>query len=165
MELKYEVLKEEIKKKVELLTLDNLKKVGIAGMTVVNEFQMSPKLLIKFNSGKEQIIAGASDILTTISNIAAEVSDDFSENLKNTAPENVYKVRAKFKCDTVTQYEGGGKNVVMSAVTTEEGDNAQFAKYTPMGSLQLSITNETEACNWFKPGQLYYLDFTEAPVK
>lgn len=38
-----------------------------------------------------------------------------------------------------------------------------FAKWTPSGSLQLSVTNPA-LHGKFKPGMKFYLDFTEAPA-
>lgn len=71
------------------------------------------------------------------------------------------KVRAKFKCDSVTDY-GHQKSVSLSAVTTGSEENKSFAKYTPNGSMQISIDKETTAGNLFQAGKEYYIDFSEA---
>lgn len=71
------------------------------------------------------------------------------------------KVKAKFKCESVTNYEQA-KEVKLSAVfgTTEE--NRQYSKYTPSGHLSIRIDNETEASNYFEPGKDYILEFSKA---
>jgi hypothetical protein len=70
-------------------------------------------------------------------------------------------VRAKFVCNGVDdkpEYEQ--KSASFSPVTTGSEENKSFAKYTPAGSIQLSISNETPAANFFEPGKEYYVDFT-----
>ena len=75
------------------------------------------------------------------------------------------KVRAKFQCNSVEEYGGGGKTAKMSAVYSEKGENAQFAHATPSGSLSITIDSQTEAVDFFKPGEEYYLDFSLVPKK
>lgn len=71
------------------------------------------------------------------------------------------KVRAKFICDGITDYpENENKSVSFHAVTTGSEENKSFSKYTPFGSLQMSVSYETEAVNAFEEGKEYYLDFT-----
>lgn len=71
------------------------------------------------------------------------------------------KVRAKFKCDQVTQYDGGAGEVKLSAVTSGSEENKQFWKYTPAGDLKMHIDNPA-ALETFEPGQEYYLDIQKA---
>lgn len=44
----------------------------------------------------------------------------------------------------------------------QESENAIFGKWTPSGSVELSICNPP-AAEFFKPGKKYYATFTEAP--
>lgn len=76
------------------------------------------------------------------------------------------KIRAKFKCQAVAHHEAptGGVNLIVSlgAVYGKDGsDNAQWSKWTPSGTLSMTITNP-EVGDFFKPGGEYYLDLTPA---
>jgi hypothetical protein len=77
------------------------------------------------------------------------------------------KMRAKVKVESVkaTEY---GEELIMQPVcgdkpfgTSGESEDNTFARYTPDGSLRLVITNP-ELRGQFKPGQKFYVDFTEA---
>lgn len=70
-------------------------------------------------------------------------------------------IRAKFHCNSVTD-NGYGTNASLTAVYGKEGENADFAKATPSGTLQINIDNETKAAGFFKPQKDYYLTFEEA---
>lgn len=70
-------------------------------------------------------------------------------------------VRAKFKVSSITKYEGDCLNVKLQPVCTGSEENKQFWKYTPSGSIELSINN-TEASKQFEVGKEYYIDFTPA---
>lgn len=73
------------------------------------------------------------------------------------------QVRAKFVCTNVNDSpEYQQKMVALMPVTTESEENKSFSKYTPAGNVQLSISYETEASNFFEEGKEYYLDFTKA---
>lgn len=63
-------------------------------------------------------------------------------------------VRAKFRCN-------GNKDgvVLLLAVTKGSEENKTFWKYTPAGSISLSITNP-DAVSQFEAGKEYYVDFT-----
>ena len=70
-------------------------------------------------------------------------------------------MRAKFKCESVTDY-GGRKNATLNAVTTDyTSENQEFNEYTPAGKIDILI-DKSGAMNYFQPGKEYYLDFTEA---
>lgn len=71
-------------------------------------------------------------------------------------------VRAKFKCDSVTQFGYGGKEAKMSAVYGQQGENKDFTDATPSGQLSISISKDVPAANFFEPGQEYYLTFEKA---
>lgn len=70
-------------------------------------------------------------------------------------------VKAKFKCESVLNFEGG-KTAQLRAVYGTEGENADFTKYTPSGNLSINITNEAPANDFFEPGKEYYLTFENA---
>lgn len=72
------------------------------------------------------------------------------------------KVRAKFVCENVIDSpEYQQKQVSFYPVINGSEENKSFSKYTPGGRLELSISYETQASNFFKQGKEYYLDFTE----
>ncbi len=72
--------------------------------------------------------------------------------------------RAKFKVQSVLQYEGG-EAIKAAPVTNCSDENKSFSTYTPSGSLDISITNPA-LTGVLKPGQEFYLDFTPVdPVK
>lgn len=68
-------------------------------------------------------------------------------------------VRAKFKVSSVTEIEGGLKSVKLQPVTSGSQENAEFYKWTPSGSIDLSTINEAASAQ-FKPGLEFYVDFT-----
>lgn len=70
-------------------------------------------------------------------------------------------VKAKFKCNSVTDF-GGVKQAQMSAVYGKEGENADFAHATPYGELKINIDSGVPANSYFQPGKEYYLTFEEA---
>ena len=70
-------------------------------------------------------------------------------------------MRAKFKCESVNNFEHG-QEVSLSAVQSSENQEDQdFNKYTPSGTHTMMIDNP-DARDYFIPGKKYYLDFTEA---
>lgn len=68
------------------------------------------------------------------------------------------KVKAKFKCQSVQNFEHG-KEATLSAVYGTEGENADFTKATPSGSVKISISKDVPASDFFEPGKDYYLEF------
>lgn len=77
-------------------------------------------------------------------------------------------VRAKFRVNEVierrTDHDNGAPAVTVSLLPvskSEAGENAMFGKYTPAGSINMTIYNP-EASNQFEPGKSYYVDFTPA---
>lgn len=70
------------------------------------------------------------------------------------------KVRCKFVCESVTNFEGS-KTAKLRAVYGTAEENADFTKYTPNGNIEVSITNDAPADGVFVPGKNYYVDFTE----
>lgn len=73
------------------------------------------------------------------------------------------KVRAKFVCTNVNDSPDYQQKLInLMPVTTGSEENKSFAKYTPCGNVQLSISYETEASNFFEQGKEYYIDFSLA---
>lgn len=73
------------------------------------------------------------------------------------------KVRAKFVCNGIQDNpQNEQKQVSFIPVIGESDENKSFSKYTPAGSVFLSISYETEASNFFEEGKEYYLDFSVA---
>lgn len=70
-------------------------------------------------------------------------------------------VRAKFKVQSVTHQEGGVATAKLQAVTSGSPENAEFFKWTPSASIDLSTMNAAAAAQ-FVPGKQFYVDFTEA---
>lgn len=70
-------------------------------------------------------------------------------------------VRAKFYVDHITPEENYTV-IELRAVTREHcAENEAFWKYTPAGSIHMSIDNP-DAVSQFKEGELFYIDFTPA---
>lgn len=75
------------------------------------------------------------------------------------------QVRAKFRCDHVTQHAGyggqpGPREFSFTAQCADEVDeNRRFHKATPNGSLKITVDNPAVQ---FELGKAYYLDFTQA---
>jgi len=78
------------------------------------------------------------------------------------------KMRAKMQVQSVEQLQGGHENLKMAPVCGSapfgpngESEDNTFARYTPGGSLLLTVNNP-DLVGTFKPGQKFYVDFTEA---
>ena len=71
-------------------------------------------------------------------------------------------VKAKFQCNAIVDL-GYTVTVQFNAVYGSEGENADFAKASPCGSIYLNIDKETVASNEFERGEYYYLTFDKAP--
>jgi len=70
-------------------------------------------------------------------------------------------IRAKFICESVTDFgKEAAERVTLRAIHGK--GNESWSKWTPGGSLELSISNP-EARGKFVPKQAYYLDFSDAP--
>jgi hypothetical protein len=70
-------------------------------------------------------------------------------------------VRAKFYVESVTPYTDDATTVLLRAVTSGSEENKSFWKYTPSGTIQMTISNPNAAAE-FEDGQEYYIDFTLA---
>lgn len=75
-------------------------------------------------------------------------------------------VRAKFIVQSVTHHEGESKIVKLRPVGPDDKDGIaageRFHKYTPCGSIELTIDNPP-ASEQFAPGGAFYVDFTPVP--
>lgn len=75
-------------------------------------------------------------------------------------------MRAKFRVTSVTKDSDTQETIQMAAVTEKpfdangESEDNSFARWTPCGSLSISIQNPN-LLGTFKEGQKYYLDFTQ----
>jgi len=74
-------------------------------------------------------------------------------------------VRGKFKCTSIEEFENGWKTAKLNAVYSNTGENADFSKFTPNGNISITVTPETKAIDFYKPGKSYYIDFTEVPAE
>jgi hypothetical protein len=73
-------------------------------------------------------------------------------------------MRAKFRCDEVTNYGyGGHQKVKMNALYSSKRntEDNQFSEATPSGSLEMMISAKG-AIDFLKPGVKYILTFQEA---
>lgn len=73
-------------------------------------------------------------------------------------------IRAKFKCETVTDTDWGTssiREIKFHAVYSDSGENKDFSDSTPSGELTMQISKGTLAYDQFKAGKDYYLDFNE----
>lgn len=72
------------------------------------------------------------------------------------------EVIAKFDCYSA---KAGTEEtqVGLTAVASGSPENESFSKYTPNGSIQITISNDCEAAEFFKPGKTYFVKFEEAP--
>ena len=71
------------------------------------------------------------------------------------------KIRAKFKCLSVTSYDTGSEEVHLQPVTSGSDENKTWSKYTPSGSLKMVISADG-AVGCIKAGREYYLDIVDA---
>lgn len=76
------------------------------------------------------------------------------------------KMRAKMQIQSVEQFEHGEKLRMFPVCgkapfgPNGESEDNTYARFTPSGSLELQINNP-DLAGKFKPGQRFYVDFTE----
>lgn len=75
-------------------------------------------------------------------------------------------VRAKFKVTSITHFNNDPHNYMadVNLTAVHGADNRTWSKWTPSGSLKMSITNP-EAVARLELGKHYFLDFSPAPDK
>jgi hypothetical protein len=71
-------------------------------------------------------------------------------------------IRAKFKCENSEPIEGDQTKCRLTAVTSGSEENKSFSRWTPNGTIELVISNETQAANFLQVGKEYYIDFALA---
>jgi len=74
-------------------------------------------------------------------------------------------VRAKFEVQQTKDVKWARQTepvleVTLGATNRKDGDNKDWSKWTPSGTLTMQITNP-EAAKFFTPGKLLWLDFSE----
>ncbi|MES2524025.1 MAG: hypothetical protein V4617_15065 [Gemmatimonadota bacterium] len=60
------------------------------------------------------------------------------------------------------KHPNGDCSLSATPVMGQEGDNADYSKYTPGGKVELYINAGTKAVEFFEQGKEYYVDFTPA---
>lgn len=74
-------------------------------------------------------------------------------------------IKAKFAVSTVARDASGNETLSAIAVYGSDGsENATWSKYTPAGSLSMTISNPA-AQGAFQPGEEIYLDIYSAAKK
>ncbi len=68
-------------------------------------------------------------------------------------------IRSKFRCNYINEFEDN-KTAHLHAVY-EGTENKQWADATPGGSLQITLSKDKSAKDFFEQGKDYFLDFTE----
>ncbi|MEI7829349.1 MAG: hypothetical protein WCI31_06250 [Prolixibacteraceae bacterium] len=71
-------------------------------------------------------------------------------------------VKAKLVCTSVTPVDGEQKVVKFQAVVSGSEENKSFSRWTPSANLEMWISNETPAGEYFEAGKEYYLNFEAA---
>jgi hypothetical protein len=68
--------------------------------------------------------------------------------------------RAKFRCNSVQAYASGTRTYALTAVVDDgTPENERYHRYTPAGTLQISVDNPAVVLDL---GADYYLDITPA---
>lgn len=69
--------------------------------------------------------------------------------------------RAKFRCNSVQNFGPSVPAAIEFTAVADDStpENERFTKYTPSGTLRISVDNPAVI---FEPGASYYLDFTKA---
>lgn len=70
-------------------------------------------------------------------------------------------LKAKFKCVSVTRRADDTETIGLMPVIGNNGENAQWSKFTPNGNLEMVISNPA-AQGLIQPGREYFLDLREA---
>lgn len=70
-------------------------------------------------------------------------------------------VIAKFVCTSVTPTTGEQKVVKAVPVIDGSEENKSFSRWTTSGSLEMFISDETQAGDFFTPGEEFYMTFSK----
>jgi len=95
-------------------------------------------------------------IESTVSDLESEIKEYEIKNMNKPTT-----IRAKFKCESVTNYGNGYLQTKLSAKYSDNPEDNQFSLATPSGTLEMTVTRP-EVTSFFEPGKSYYLDFHEA---
>ena len=88
---------------------------------------------------------------------------DFENWLEAKSNRGKIPVLAKFIVTSVTRYdEYENTNVELTPVIEGSDENKSFSKYTPAGQISLTISDETDAVDYFEENKEYYVKFTKA---
>ena len=71
-------------------------------------------------------------------------------------------IRAKFQCHCVEHLAHEGRTAKFSAIYGDKGENKDFTEATPYGTIEIGISGDVVAKDFFEPGKEYYIDFTQA---
>ncbi len=69
-------------------------------------------------------------------------------------------VRAKFSCESVEEFINSKRAHLVAIYSTDTKENEDFTKATPSGKIEIMISKDARAVDYFIPGNDYYLDFT-----
>ncbi len=72
-------------------------------------------------------------------------------------------IRAKFVVETVAKHASGVEAVTLRPVYGDTPENKSWSKWTPTGSLAMTISNP-DAMGKLECGREYYIDFTPVPA-
>jgi len=94
------------------------------------------------------------------------VSDADLSNWKDKQSKTT-KVRAKFECTFINGSDEVNETSTLNFSACIDGspENKEFSKYTPGGSVQIAMDNNSEALKYFEEGREYYLDFTRVQAR
>jgi len=72
------------------------------------------------------------------------------------------KIKLKFKCTQVSLFEHG-EVIKLDIVTHGAKENKSISELHSSGEMQLRVDKDTEGSGSFKPGEEYFLEFSNAP--
>jgi hypothetical protein len=72
------------------------------------------------------------------------------------------KVVAKLICTSKEPIEAEQKKVKFQAVVSGSEENKSFCRWTPSANLEMFISNETPAGDYFEEGKEYIITFDKA---
>lgn len=71
-------------------------------------------------------------------------------------------LRCKFYVSEITKTVGQCRKLKLTPVTSDSADNKSWSKFTPSGSFEITITNESlfEKIDALVPGDVYFIDLS-----
>lgn len=70
-------------------------------------------------------------------------------------------VKAKLEVTSIEILKGGYRKLKLNAVNGNTNENVDYAKYTPSAELNMHISPETPAIDFFNIGDEFYVEFTK----